>query len=100
MVHVPHFPLVEVDWVDSSASTGWLYTNEMNLEDDLVPIRTIGRLMYQDTQKVVLAMSIDLGTQGHRQTNNRTTIPRVTIQRMVTLRCVRVVRPRAGARKK
>ena len=95
MAHPQRFPLVEVEWLDSSASTGWAFTGE--LDHDLIPIRTIGRLVHADKQKVVLAMSIDVGTQGQRQTNNRTTIPRAMIRHMITLR--RVVQ-RAGARKK
>lgn len=72
---------VYVEWTDSMISThGWKLEDEIDHSLDLNTVKTVGFILYEDEEKIVLAGDVlicphDIETQSNR----RITIPKVVI---------------------
>jgi hypothetical protein len=59
-------PVVEVEWVDSMARTGWQRQATWRPEETVLTCRTVGWLHYQDDERVVLVQSyMDSGSMDN-----------------------------------
>lgn len=81
---MPELKMVLVEWIDSSANGRWL-THEAMSTLVLSKCITIGYLMHEDEEKVVVAQSIDI-SEVPPNFNNTMMIPKVAITKQSFLR--------------
>jgi hypothetical protein len=68
--------IVEVKWLDSQAFDGWHSKNEMLSWDDSMVCFSVGYLLRESQDRVVLVMSESIGSGA---LDNGMTIPRTSI---------------------
>lgn len=75
--------VVELAWLDSSSSTGWMTIDDAVKEKgSLYTCRSVGYLLHYDNEFVVINQSICL---GNRDVQNTIAVPRVSITAMKSI---------------
>jgi hypothetical protein len=78
--------LVEVDWIDSCAHSGW--RSFVDARDDSLPssCRSIGYMLRRDAKVLVLAQSIDATDEGDERFADVLAIPAAVVRRVRRLK--------------
>lgn len=73
------YPLVHIQWVDSTSTSGWGTGVELNAN---MTVETVGLLLHEARDRVVVAAHIGYHNDGPHSFHSQMTIPRVAITKM------------------
>ena len=74
-----------IEWVDSSAGTGWHPNSSLEAEEPL-KIATVGFVLKENGSHVVIVQSFDNQEGDSQHANNFLSVPKIAITKSKTLR--------------
>lgn len=74
-------PIVELYWLDCCSRGGWLTLQEMLNRSKPLPCRSVGYVVANDDERVVVAQTVNRIGQG----TDRLTVPKGCVQDMTVL---------------